>query len=177
MTDLDRFYSKVDKTQECWIWCCGKTKAGYGKFKVQGKTVNAHRWIYKAETGNWDIGEMDYVCHKCDNPLCVRLDHLFLGSPALNMEDKVAKGRQSKGPEFVAKRNHATGKRNGKHTMPEATPRGEKAGGAKLTAKDVLSIRDAANKKISTRYQLAKTYMVSFTQITRIVNRETWKHI
>lgn len=74
----------------CWYWLGGVQTKGYGHFR--NKT--AHRtayFLYK----NVDPGQL-CVCHSCDNRLCVNPDHLWLGTHADNVRDKVSKGRQSR---------------------------------------------------------------------------------
>jgi HNH endonuclease/CENP-B N-terminal DNA-binding domain len=51
-----------------------------------------HRLIYQ-EINKITLLRNEYVCHKCDNPLCCNLDHLFLGTPSENMQDMLSKGR------------------------------------------------------------------------------------
>jgi len=96
MTNEERFWSKVNKIANgCWEWTASKNKWGYGKFWLNCKSTRAHRFSY--ELYNGPISNDLHVCHTCDNPACVRPDHLFLGTDKDNMEDKVKKGRQTKG--------------------------------------------------------------------------------
>lgn len=77
----------------CWEWMGGKTSDGYGMISIDGINQGAHRIAYQLY-----IGEIPYrfcVCHRCDNPSCVRPDHLFLGTNTDNMHDCVIKGRHS----------------------------------------------------------------------------------
>lgn len=96
--DIERFWTKVQKTDDCWLWIGGRfTKRGeYGQFHllVNGKKVKAraHRVSYEMEHGPIPEG-MD-VLHKCDRPPCVNPRCLFLGTPLDNTRDMIAKGRQ-----------------------------------------------------------------------------------
>jgi hypothetical protein len=79
----------------CRIWQGAISGRGYGVVKHRRRQYLAHRAAY--EVANGPIPSGMQVCHRCDTPACVRLDHLFLGTGADNMADKVAKGRQAKG--------------------------------------------------------------------------------
>lgn len=68
---------------------------GYTTITVKGKRIKMHRYMYELYKG--PIPEGMFVCHHCDNPACINLDHLFIGSPADNMLDKVNKHRQARG--------------------------------------------------------------------------------
>lgn len=87
----DRFWSKVDKTGDCWEWNAAKLPFGYGLFGSNGKTFRAHRVAWELTFGKIE-GRL-LVCHKCDNPPCVNPDHLFLGTHKDNFDDMVSKNR------------------------------------------------------------------------------------
>lgn len=95
MTDAERFWAKVDLSGECWVWTgsrAGGTKVGgYGRFYLHGRVMPAHRRAWELTSG--PIADGLLVLHRCDNPPCVRPDHLFLGSYRDNMLDASAKNR------------------------------------------------------------------------------------
>ncbi|MFD8088690.1 HNH endonuclease signature motif containing protein [Streptomyces malaysiensis] len=87
-----RFWLRVAKSDGCWTWRAALNAYGYGAFwTADKKVVGAHRFSYQLHYG--PIPEGMWVLHRCDNPPCVRPDHLFLGSPADNIHDMDSKGR------------------------------------------------------------------------------------
>lgn len=96
------FWSRVNKTDYCWEWTGTKNLAGYGSFSIKGETIGSHRISYFIRNG--EIPKGLCILHKCDNPSCVNPDHLFMGTRKDNMDDKVRKGRQSKGEKSVGYR-------------------------------------------------------------------------
>lgn len=99
----ERFWSKVRKSDGCWEWTDALTKTGYGTLTIvvyvkDRRTVRAklaHRVSWEINKG--PIPDGLHVCHHCDNPQCVRPEHLFLGTDADNLADMVAKGRSNRG--------------------------------------------------------------------------------
>ena len=90
----ERFWLYVLKGPDCWEWQGSRHgPAGYGYFKAwpDRSPVRAHRFIW--ELLNGPIPDGFEVMHKCDNPPCVRPDHLKLGTSLNNCQDKIAKGR------------------------------------------------------------------------------------
>ena len=86
----DRFWSRVKKTSKCWEWQGTKLKTGYGVVSIKGKNIRAHRIAYELTKGK--IPQGYGVCHTCDNPSCVKPDHLWIGTHKENMEDRNKKG-------------------------------------------------------------------------------------
>lgn len=86
-----RFDAKVVRSDNCWEWTGSRNDFGYGLFYLKGDQVRAHRYSYERAFGAVPDGL--YVLHKCDNPKCVRPDHLFLGTLVDNSRDMVSKGR------------------------------------------------------------------------------------
>lgn len=90
----ERFWSKVRKGRGCWEWQAAKAH-GYGVIGKGGKGngyVLAHRAAWVLAHGPIPRGLL--VCHRCDNPSCVRLSHLFLGTYSDNVRDMLRKGRR-----------------------------------------------------------------------------------
>jgi hypothetical protein len=152
----DRFWNKVQRVGDgCWEWTATRDSDGYGRILVGSRSdgtrqnARAHRVSYLLNCGSIPSG-ME-VLHKCDNPPCVRPDHLFLGTVDDNMKDMVAKKRA-------------------------ANQAGERNGFAKLTEDAVTAIRLAARDGES-RGALARAYHVSESCIRAIVTNKRWAHV
>lgn len=145
---IARFEEKVDRTGNCHTWTAYTDKAGYGLLNVMRHPYLATRIAYKLATGKDPEGL--HVCHRCDNPSCVRPDHLFLGTDADNLRDMSAKGRAPRGS------------RNGHN---------RRAG--KLTEDIVIEIKRAIAEGARTS-DLARKYGVGRPQISNIKHGHKW---
>ena len=85
----ERFWSKVDRRGNCWLWTGAGTRAGYGQLRVDGCYRPTTHVAWYLNYGQWP---KHCMCHTCDNPPCVRVSHLFDGTYKDNMEDAMRKG-------------------------------------------------------------------------------------
>ncbi len=148
-TVKERFWKRVHKTDTCWWWIGGRSR-DYGRLTINRKGVRAHRLSYELNIG--PIADGLFVCHRCDHPLCVRPDHLFLGTHIENVRDSVRKGRFR-------------------------DCRGEKNGAAKLTAKEVMGIRLRYASGLYKQIDLCREYKISPMAMSDLLRGKTWRHI
>jgi hypothetical protein len=147
----ERFWSKVDKAGECWLWIGWKDADGYGQISLGGRSgrrVGAHVAAWLLAHGQLPALQ---VLHRCDNPACVRAEHLFLGTQRDNMQDMVRKGRK-------------------------AVRAGEENPQAKLTEEQIEEVRSSYVPGVVTQRQLSRQYGVSQSTISEIVNHKAWKN-
>lgn len=90
-TTEERLWAKVRKTEGCWEWTGARQNIGYGKFWLEYRNVLPHRVSYELKFGHVPDGMK--VLHRCDNRVCVRPEHLFLGTLKENTQDCIRKGR------------------------------------------------------------------------------------
>lgn len=149
------FWDKVEKGEaddDCWVWTAFRNAGGYGLFWT-GETRPsgakrmslAHRWAYERFVG--PVPDGLYVLHRCDNPPCVRPEHLYAGTQLQNMQDKARRGR-----------NASTGLK-------------------KLTSEQVLEIRRLYGEGDVSHAELGKRFGVTRKNISQIVNRASWRSI
>ena len=140
------FFGKINKTKTCWLWTAA-TNGKYGKIGQNKKNMfYAHRFSFIIHNG--PIPDRLCVLHKCDNPLCVNPDHLFLGTAQDNVDDKISKGRD------LVRENHPM---------------------AKLKWREVREIRKLYTNGHLTYTEVAKIYGVSTKSISGIINNKSWK--
>ena len=165
---IEEFWSKVNKTDGCWLWTAGCTNNGYGQFMDGGKKYATHRFSWELHFGPIPQGQC--VLHKCDVRRCVRSDHLFLGDRRDNSHDALAKGRL--GPQRETFMRLWREKWGGVRC-------GENIHCSKLTAPQVVCMRKlyVAKGEGVTCEILGKLFNVSLRSAYDAVMRKTWKHI
>ncbi len=146
--DLEKFWSRVRKTESCWEWVAGKSFLGYGLTKMADKMCRTHRvsWIIS----NGPIPDKLFVLHKCDNPPCVNPDHLFLGTAKDNTLDALKKGRW---------------------------PCGQDSKISKLKKDQVIEIRRLGSLKTMSSRQIASGFGITDGTVRDILRFKTWKQI
>lgn len=85
------FWTRVTKTESCWLYNRA-SKNGYARISVLGYVTQAHQLSWMIANDRF-IPKGMVIRHSCDNPTCVRPDHLVLGTQADNMQDMVRRGR------------------------------------------------------------------------------------
>src|SRR4051812_35486281 len=180
-----RFNSYVKKptTEDgCWIWTGNILKSGYGRFGVERAGIRAHRFAYRLWVG--EIPESKpFILHDCpdrDNRACVNPEHLWAGTHEDNMRDMIEKGTQATGDRVCMRKypyKRPFGERNGSKTKPESVLKGEQIALSVLTENSVREIRRSYVKGKVSLEQLAALYGVSFSAVSRVIRRQTWKHV
>lgn len=153
---IERFWNNlviVPYDKGCWLWTAGKS-SGYGAISRFPKSpIRTHVLSFMLHRGPVPKGMQ--VCHTCDVKICVRPDHLWLGTMADNQADKISKHRQNR-------------------LCPWS--RGETNGHSKLTAGQVIEMRslfESGGKLVN----LAARFGISDVQVANIVYRKQWAHI
>lgn len=147
----EALWSRVRRDPEgCWEWQGPTgTNNGYGKTTFAGQYGLAHRVAWEVTHG--EIPDGMKVLHRCDNPLCCRPDHLWLGTQADNVRDREQKKR-----------------RRNLH--------GEEIGTSKLTEADVRQMRCWREEGVTLR-ELAAWFGCSAGAVSHICRRESWAHV
>lgn len=158
-----RFWRSVQKCEGggCWLWTGYTINGGYGIISVCGKGIGAHRFSYELNVGPLEKGKM--ICHKCDNPLCVRPDHLFQGTARDNVIDMHIKGRAKK----------HFGDDNWMRKHKDLVPRGEDHQRAVLTNEEAKLAR-VMFATGATQLEIAGELRVDNTTISNIVKNKTY---
>ena len=129
------------------------TGLGYGTTQFEGRTFGLHRAVYcrHHKLTRKDVAELS-VRHTCDNPRCINVEHLLLGTHQANMDDKVARGRQVKGTQ----QRHAV-----------------------LTAENIHYIREHYKPycKVHGGKAIAAKFNVTQQTISLIATGNSWAHI
>lgn len=171
--DKARFWAKVDRSggpDACWMWTASKNKTGYGGFRLGRKMPLSHRAAWVIANGQIPHDGSYHgicVCHRCDNPPCCNPAHLFLGTNAENVADKTAKKRN----------NSPLGDAHKSRLYPEKRPRGELHGRAKLTAAQIVAIREMYKDDKISMTAIADQFHVSNVLISKIIKRKIWQHV
>jgi hypothetical protein len=192
-TDTARLWAKVTQTPTCWPRSGAQDKDGYTRLHAGGREIRAHRLAWELANGSV-VPAGACVLHRCDNPPCVRPDHLFLGTKGDNNRDRHGKGRDAAGtrngrslhperyprgdahPARVHPERLARGERSGAVLHPEQY-RGERNSAAKVTADQVREIRALYAAGGITYKELGARYGLSITPTWMIVTRKSWAHI
>lgn len=140
-----RFWRKVRISGDCWIWSGSRTKTGYGLFDTP--TRLAHRISYELTTG--PIPDGLAILHKCDNPSCVRPDHLWAGTLSENQKDSKRKGRHYEAAMTHCHRGHPFDEQN---TIVSF----RKNGGIHRHCKQCRRVRYAAQKRQSIQFNTSR---------------------
>ena len=150
-----RFWSNVEKTDGCWGWTAATSK-GYGVISYKNRQKRAHRFAWELANGSIPGGLS--VCHHCDNPVCVRPDHLFLGTTGDNIRDAASKGR------LVSQTN------------PEKVRRGEQHPKARM---DFIKVREARSLHGTGMgyIRISRRFGVCASTIQKIIEGRTWREV
>jgi len=148
LADRLAFYS-TPGPNGCVHWTGNHSDKGYAKLDWKGRSRRAHRLAWEAANGPIPPGLC--VLHRCDNPGCVNIEHLWLGTQLENIADREAKNRRGAMPDNAGSRN----------------------GMARLSEQQVREIRASPERQ----YVLAERYGISQGAVSNICNQRSWKHI
>ena len=152
VSELDRFNSKIkiNPENDCHEWTDSLCEWGYGMFRLKNsRQVKAHRYAYSYVHGEIPSGKV--ICHHCDNPKCVNIDHLFIGTVLDNNIDKINKNRHN-------------------------NPKGTKHFRASADEEVVVKVKKLL-KEINSPAKVAKTLNVPVHFVENIKYEKTWKHV
>lgn len=161
MNIYERFMSKVNihPGNMCWNWAGARSGSGYGQFWNGVRNIPAHYFLLSDPVPSGMQG-----CHHCDNKLCVRPSHIFIGTRSDNEQDKVSKGRHNTAPgcrAMLKVRKIHRGQNNHECKLTEAQAREAKA----------------CSRKRGVATALAKKLGVSLTVVCDIRDGKRWAHL
>lgn len=178
--NIARFWASVEKTDECWLWrghlgVVPKWGERYGIFTVCAptkKSYGAHKYAYMITRGIVPKGIV--VCHECDNPICVRPDHLFLGTHVDNAQDSLAKGRRPLGAKHWTHKQPDRAKRIFVENIRKADKFGEKNPFAKLTEDQAYHVYKLRFYKIASIKEVCAKFSVCKSSVLNLMRGATY---
>lgn len=145
--NVEKFLSKVVKSNGCWFWTGAVSTHGYGNVWFNGAWTSAHRLSWELRNGAVPDGL--FVLHRCDVRNCVRPSHLFLGTQRDNLDDMTVKGRRIHGD-----------------THPNS----------KLTSEDVIRLREMRTRGVRLK-DIAKVFGVSRQTAGDVARGLLYRHV
>ena len=153
---IESYESNVIRNDNgCWAWKGVVSKHGYPMIYANGKSIRAHRFSYSHFVELIEDGLI--ICHKCDNTLCTRPDHLFKGTHKDNTQDCINKNRFKIPPD--------SSKVKGSHSVR-----------AKLNEEQVYKIKELIRDGLTNK-PIAAMFGVVHGTISLIRLNRTWKHV
>lgn len=148
LSEAEAFESRIQKTSGCWLWIGAKSGVPrYGVFQYGGKRHRAH--VFALALDNRPVPKGMSALHHCDNPMCVRPSHLYVGTQRMNNLDAWERTR---------------------------TDYGVKHHSAKLTPAIVREMRTMHRRGVSFA-QIARTFNVSAPTASFAAQSKSWKSV
>lgn len=144
---LKKIQDSCLRSGDCLLWQKATTTAGYASIRVGNITKRVHRFVVELSL-NRNLSSDEFVCHSCDTPNCVSINHLFIGTHLDNMKDRDLKGRTVKGDGHYK---------------------------AKLTLEQVQEIKQLKNNTKMTQKDLSIKFKVTKSTISWILNNRSWQ--
>ena len=148
----DSFWAKVQPEGDCLVWTGHTIAKGYGRVTINCVRTLVHRLAMQDYLQDYlgEIPSVSLVLHRCDNPPCVKREHLYFGTHQDNADDKVRRGRSITGTSVST---------------------------VKLTETSVRAIRRYYATGVTTHRKLASIFEVAPSTIADIVKGRSWKHV
>ncbi len=172
------FWKRVRKAEGCWEWQGAKSPSGYGNLTAAGRTWRAHRFAWIISNGPIPPGL--YVLHSCDNPCCVRPDHLTIGDGKENMAQAKARSRLASGERHwtvVNPENVGRGDSHYTRTRPQLIIRGSDHYAAQFTEAQVVEFRRRYARGDISQAELARQAGLKTRTMGKILTGQTWRHV